>query len=340
MVTRKEVANRAGVSVSAVSRTMNGRGYVAKEKKEAILKAVEELGYRPNPLSHSLKNKQTYQLCFFSVNIYNSFYMDMYHYMAAYAEKRGYTLFLLTTFHAQRLKDMLLDGILVENEGVAFDIQKQVGENFCPPMVGASFGASATYTRKVPYVDVDTYEAMEMGLTYLMKKGHKIIAYGTPYNTKGSELIQTRNVAYKNIMLPVYGVDIEKYIIVTGSKMEGKEIFFEEGIKGADEFIRRKCDATAIICFNDEFALGMVSRFQQLGYRIPEDISIMGIDGIGNRKYTKPLLSSVSLNVKEQAETCVRILLKVIEGEKVSYRTSITPYLLEGESVKENLNYE
>lgn len=49
MITREDVAKRAGVSVSAVSRTMNGRGYVSKDKKEAIFKAVEELGYRPNP---------------------------------------------------------------------------------------------------------------------------------------------------------------------------------------------------------------------------------------------------------------------------------------------------
>ena len=73
MITREDVAKRAGVSVSAVSRAMNGRGYVAKDKKEAIYKAVEELGYRPNPLSNSLKNRQTYQLCFFGSDIYNSF---------------------------------------------------------------------------------------------------------------------------------------------------------------------------------------------------------------------------------------------------------------------------
>lgn len=346
MVTREEVAKRAGVTVSAVSRTMNGRGYVAKEKKESILKAVKELGYRPNPLSNSLKNKQTYQLCFFCVDIYNSFYMDMYNYMADYAEKMGYTLFLLTTFNVERFKDMLLDGILVENDGVAFDLQQLVGECFFPPMVGASFGSSGICTKKVPYVDVDTYVAMEMGLTYLMKKGHKKIAYGTPYNTKGNELSQTRNVAYENKMTPVYGKNIEKYIFVSEDNKEiknerklfNKEFFFEEGMKGADEFVSRKCDATAIICFNDEYALGMISRFKHIGYRIPEDISIMGIDGIHNRKYTTPLLSSVSLNVKEQAETCVQVLLKMIEGKKVSYRTTITPYLLEGESVMDNIS--
>lgn len=72
---------------------MNGRGYVAKDKKEAIYKAVEELGYRPKPLSNSLKNRQTYQLVFFCADIYNSFYTELFNNMSDYAMDRGYTLF-------------------------------------------------------------------------------------------------------------------------------------------------------------------------------------------------------------------------------------------------------
>lgn len=105
-------------------------------------------------------------------------------------------------------------------------------------------------------------------------------------------------------------------------------------MSGADRFLERNCGATAIFCFNDEFALGMLRRFEQLNIRVPEDISILGIDGIENRKYVTPFLSSVSLNIGEQAECCVSTLLDMIEGRKVNYFNSFKPYLSEGNSVK------
>lgn len=349
VVTREDVARKAGVSVSAVSRTMNGRGYVAKDKKEAILTAVNELGYRPNPLSNSLKNKQTYQLCFFNVDNYNSFYSEFFDYMSNYAEKRGYTMFLFTKFNLDRIRSMLMDGMIVGSEAIALETQEILGDNFYLPIVSASFGIPIIRTKKIPYVDIDTYDAMERGIQYLMKKGHKIIAYGTPYDNKNEKTIQSRNVAFENIMKPIlehpneshYCKErkFEDYLIISKFPNREKdkfagEFFFEEGMCGADLFYEKNCDATAIICFNDEYAMGMMSRLKLLGYRIPEDVSVMGIDGIQNRKYSQPLLTSVALNIEAQAKACVDILLDMVEGRKINYFTSIKSFLKEGESVK------
>ena len=88
------------------------------------------------------------------------------------------------------------------------------------------------------------------------------------------------------------------------------------------------------IGFNDEFALGFMNRMIRMGYRIPEDLSIMGIDGVSKRRYTTPLLTSVGLNIKEQAYTGVDVLISVIEGERVNSITSVKPYLVAGQSVK------
>ena len=340
MVTREDVANRAGVSVSAVSRTMNGRGYVAREKKEAILNAVKELGYRPNPLSNSLKIKQTFQLCYFTVNILNSFYMDSFNFMSEHAAKRGYSMFLLNHFNADQMKHLLMDGMILSSEADAVDFQDILGEQLYLPLVSCSYGVPVIQTKKIPYIDVDTYNAMEMGLNYLFKMGHKKIAYGTPYYNNNARTIQSRNVAFENIMRPIYGAArLKNYIIQAGrdardQSVYNQEYFFEEGMIAADEFVEAKCDATAFIGFNDEFALGFMNRMIRMGYRIPEDLSIMGIDGVSKRRYTTPLLTSVGLNIKEQAYTGVDVLISVIEGERVNSITSIKPYLVEGQSVK------
>lgn len=339
LVTREDIAMRAGVSVSAVSRTMNNRGYVAKEKKEAILHAVEELGYRPNPLSNSLKNRQTYQLCFFGSDIYNSFYIELFDYMSSYAMEKGYMMFFFTDFETERVKTMLMDGMIVENDNVANDVRHILGDQFFLPIVSASYGVPIVRTRRIPYVDVDTYDAMEMAISYMRERGHRRIAFATPYDFFYSGNVHPRHICFENVMKPILGKHFGDYIINRPGGDEKrpvfeKENFFEEGMNGADTFVERKCDATAVICFNDEYAMGMMKRFGQLGWRVPDDISILGIDGIQNRKYMTPLLTSVSLNMKEQARCCITTLLDMIEGRKVNYFTSIMPNLVVGESVK------
>lgn len=339
MVTRADVAKKAGVSVSAVSRTMNGRGYVAKEKKQAILEAVKELGYRPNPLSDSLKNKQTFQLCFFNTDISNSFYLEMFGYMSEYALTRGYTVFLLSSFNRERIQGLLMDGMILQSEATALSIQEQFGSELFLPMVSNSYGIPVIHTKNIPYVDVDTYEAMNQAIQYLRSKGHTKIAYATPYGKAEGKTVQSRNVAYENVMRDVYGEHLKEYYIISNESYQhavfGRERFFEEGIWGADEFHKRNLDATAVICFNDEFALGMMSRLKQLGYEIPHDISIMGFDGVEERKRAAPLLTTMALNIKEQAETSVAVLIDLINGKKTNYFTKVKPFLLEGESVKE-----
>lgn len=329
MVTREEVAKKAGVSVSAVSRTMNGRGYVAKEKKEAILDAVRELGYRPNPLHH----KQTYQICFYNKNPYSMFYMELYYAMANYAVKRGYTLFLFTAF--QRDNQFLqMDGMIVESESIALEIQEAWGKNLPIPIVSASYGVPVVKTNKIPYVDADTYDALEMGLKYLMKKGHQKIAYGAPFIPKNSKTVQSRTVAFENMMKPILGKRFEEYLMIP-KEGNSQEYLFEKGMQGAEQFCKQKCDATAVICFNDEYAWGMIRGLQQLGYRIPEDLSVMGIDGVVNQKSQELHLTTVALHIEQQAKECVDTLIHIIEGTKTSYFISIKPYLKEGNTVKE-----
>lgn len=339
MVTREDVAKKAGVSVSAVSRTMNRRGYVAKDKKEAIYKAVNELGYRANPLSSSLKNGQTYQLCFLDVDISNSFYIEVFKYLAFYAEKRGYQLFLLSSFNMEKMNTMLMDGMIIEDEATASAMQKLMGENILLPLVSLSYGVPIIRTKNIPYVDVDTYDAMEMAIAYLKEMGHKKIAYATPYSKVINKTVQSRYVAYENIMKEELGKRYLDYIIISEGKEQMRKSFdnenyFEEGMRGAEEFHRRKLDATAIICFNDEFALGFISRLKQMKYKIPKDISVMGIDGIQNRKYTIPLLTTISLNAEAQAKVCIDVIIDLIEDKTVSQFTSVKPCLLKGESVK------
>ena len=184
-----------------------------------------------------------------------------------------------------------MDGLIVENDSVAEEVQALLGESFYMPIVTASYGVPVKNLKRIPYVDVDTYDAVELGLAYLKEMGHKKIAFATLYDFFHDSRLHPRHVAFGNQMKPVYGKQFRDYVIDNARNTRpafARENFFEEGMSGADRFLERNCGATAIICFNDEFALGMLRRFEQLNIRVPEDISILGIDGIENRKYVTP----------------------------------------------------
>ena len=119
-----------------------------------------------------------------------------------------------------------------------------------------------------------------------------------------------------------------------GNSMYQEEDFFGKGKLAAQIFLERKLDATAIICFNDGFAIGMIRGFQELGVRVPDQISVMGIDGTGIRKYHSPLLTTVNMFPQKQGQECANILIDMIEKNNKKYMVHIKPKLQPGESVK------
>ena len=192
---------------------------------------------------------------------------------------------------------------------------------------------------------------METALDYLEHCGHKKIAFGTPYPAENGNV---RTAAFLSRMHERKVKDARNYILAV-SRRDSRlaadsrllsfqeevaenphvvnEDFFGKGRLAARIFAERKMDATAVVGFNDEFSLGLICGFQEMGLRVPEDISVMGIDGNDARKYVSPLLTTVSLFPQEQGAMCVRVLLDLIEGKKVRYVTHTGFRLLEGESV-------
>ena len=114
-----------------------------------------------------------------------------------------------------------------------------------------------------------------------------------------------------------------------------EEDFFGKGKLASQIFLERKLDATAIICFNDEFAIGMIKGFQEMGVNVPEQISVMGIDGTGTRKYLSPSLTTVNMFPRKQGRECANVLIDIIEKKNKRYIVHLKSKLQTGESVKD-----
>lgn len=348
-ITRKDIAREADVSLSVVSRALNNSGYVAKEKKKRILKIAEEFGYMPNPVAMALQQKKTYQLLFFCGDLTGVYYNQMYHGMARKAKEKGYhVLAIMDENNFELVKKTLTDGILFPTEGVAQVYAQTIGKNYYLPTVTACFDPSYIFAKPMPAVIVDNCKVINMAIDYLLEKGHRKIGMALPFNSGYANL---RFRYWKERMALEFGEESIKYVLdVQGdlkkSEKYGPEDFscmsegfeyqdlFFLGERAAEIYRDSKDKATAIICFNDDMAFGMMESLKKMGIRVPEDISIMGIDGIFTRERYEPKLTTINIYPEHQGAICVDILIDILEGKKYKYLNYSPFEILEGETVK------
>ena len=310
MITRKDVAEKANVSVTIVSRVLNNSGYVAKEKREAVIRAAKELNYQPNPVAVSLKKNRTRQILFYVSDLSNYFYMELYQGMMAYALTKDYLIVMSGELNPSQIGRIMIDGMILPNEFYSTDAFTQA---FHVPVVVASHGKQTN--PKFTNVDADTAVAMAKAIDYLRSKGHTRIAYAAKFRTDYSD---ARHQAFCKLMSPFYDGHVMSYVM--GRKEEELETgvinYFESGRHAARFFIDQKVDATAIISFNDDVAIGLMSEFYRHGIYVPDDVSVIGIDGQLEGMYSSPPLTSVSLNPYEQGRKCAEILIQQIEMKR------------------------
>lgn len=336
MITRKEVAERAGVSVAAVSRVVNNSGYVRYDKRQAIEQAIHDLGYRPKSVPISMGERQTKQIMFCMNGIDDYYALEVYKGVNDYAVRENYVATMGITAHNALLSRIEVDGLILSSEIVAAQFMATVKHALPLPMVYASFGAAIHVPRQLSAVEADTYRAMEVAVECLLDHGHSRIALATPYSIDEQN---PRCIAWRNMMLPILGSAVDEYAFVCSEEErapanQGKDGLFSLGLLLGSRIAARKASVTAVVCFNDIVAMGVMHCFHELGIRVPEDVSIMGIDASSIGKMAYPSLSSVSLSPFIHGQECARILIDLIRGENVSRKTNIPIHLRVTQSIR------
>lgn len=345
-MTRKEIAAMAGVSVSVVSRALNNSGYVAADKKARILRLAEDNGYVPHPVAMSLQQQRTGQVLFFCKDLHNSFNIDLYYSMVNAARERGYMALINANVTFEDIRGMMVDGIILQNEFFVRKYAESYGKTYHLPAVGVSYGNLETLPASIPVVEWDLGAGMEQAIHYLRDRGHTRIAYAAPYNFESSN---ARSIAWKNQMGPVLGNRLERYYLDTSTdspdglmiadyedpkEWKNEEIYHSKGRKAIELFLERQLDATAIIAFNDEFAMGMMQTLHSCGIRVPEELSIISFDGSYRSTTSAPSLVSIGPDYRQCGEMVVNTLLDRVEGKRIHYFARVRGYLREGDSVR------
>lgn len=239
---------------------------------------------------------------------------------------------------------MMTDGIVIQNEHFAERFVRYCGRNYNIPAVTISYGDLPSLDKSIPSVEWDLLSGMEYGISYLRKRGHRHIAYASPYSIDHDD---GRTKAWKLCMEPMLGENLLQYFFQATAEYVGgdpgdaedladvlEEDYYARGKTAADEFLARHCNASAVICFNDDFAIGFVSQLQRAGKSVPEDVSVLSFDGTMRREMTSPVLTSITAGPRNIGSSLANLLMDRIEGKRIKYRTRQRSYVAEGESVR------
>lgn len=319
----KDIAREAGVAISTVSSVINKSKPVREETRQKVLKAVAKLNYRPNIIARGLRIKSTRAVGVIVPDISNPFFAQVIRGMEEVARSRGYTLILGCTFYnideEERQTDILLhqfiDGLIFFCGYNSYEHIKLINNQKIPVVVvDREIGDP-----EIPSVLIDNVSAMEKAVNYLCSHGHKKIGYFT-FSFEKQTTVRNRYIGYCN-GLRKNNIPYDPRFVVVEDSLRLHEM--EGTYEVAKKFLQKGEIPTAFITASDFFAYGLVKAIKEKGYRIPQDISVVGFDNIAFSEFVDPPLTTIKQPKKKMGEKAMNLLLDIVEGISVKERNIV-----------------
>lgn len=325
--TIQDVANLAGVGKVTVSYVLNGRSQTARiseETQKKVLRAAEELSYRPNAIARSLATQRTDLLAvvfqrgdFFTT--WSTFSVEVMRGVSTAAVELGYDLMLHTKDVAEEAEaDVLADG-RVDGALVLRDDQDPLeGRLRALGLPNVRFFTRSLDPRQ-PFVDADNYAGGRLATRHLLDLGHRRIAMAR--GPMGSTSSTDRFNGYRDALESAgVGVAMERVLTMPSAWSDIEP--FQRLMTSPDR-------PTAIFVWSDEIAIHLVQAIRALGLEIPRDVSIVGFDSLAVCERIDPPLTSVRQSVFEMAKEATHLLVQIIRGEPVQRHQIVYPLVLD-----------
>lgn len=314
-MTLKDIAKKAGVSVSTVSRVLNDRDTksASRETQEKIWKIIRETGYTPNVSAQQLRctpvsprpeiPKQYFALIYArSQDNKDMFFSEL----ASAIEYEAYkhNLILKYSFYARDLDEASVISAVSSKEISGIVVLGRFSE--------ARINAIAEAQKNVVYVGLnhhtskhdtvfcDGYQAGLLAMDTLLQNGHRQIAY------LGETKKENRYLSYAH-RLESQGIPFNRQLVVdTEQTLDG-------GYAAAKTLLHRSVQFTAVFCANDATAIGAMKALQEHGVQVPVDVSVIGIDDLEMARYFTPMLTTVHIPIAELGKQAAKTLIDRIQ---------------------------
>ena len=319
-VTIKDIAKHAGVSHSTVSRALHESPLISPETSENIRRIALEMGYLPSAAARTLKTNRSQALGVIIRNVDDPFFGEILQGIEEVAQSNGYSLFMAASRSpgdrdkalVQAMVERRVDGIIVCSIPVNPEQSRQL-ERFGVPIVIVNNQVADAYRYSIYHDDVDGSRQLTR---HLIDLGHRRIAY-LGNSVSGRSTVE-RQAGFKKEMalagLPIHPGYI--YQVAGGGPREGDV--------GLNHYLGLSERPTALICYNDMMAIGVLQGLQKARISVPQEMSVTGFDNILFSAYTSPSLTTFDQPKRFIGETAARLILDLLKAEP-AMRTNRVP---------------
>jgi DNA-binding LacI/PurR family transcriptional regulator len=302
--TIRTVAALAGVSKSLVSLVLQNSPRVSEEKRQAVLDAVAELGYRPDPVARSLAQRRTRTIGVVIDDLSNPWYVELLDGLRPVLHERGLRPLLADgrtePDAVQALADLRVDGLVLVGTPTASAVDQVNGLGSQIPTVVA--GTREPLLLTVDVVANDDYRGGHLAATHLLELGHRRITHIIGEGEVG----RLRRAGYE-AAVSAAGLAPE---CVAGDWTEAT------GRRVGYQLLRSADRPTAVVAANDLSAVGVLSAADELGLRVPEDLSVVGYDNTVFSKLDRLSLTTVDGHIAEVGQLAGRTLTARLDGDR------------------------
>jgi LacI family transcriptional regulator, repressor for deo operon, udp, cdd, tsx, nupC, and nupG len=316
--TIKDVAKQANVSAQTVSAVINGKPGITDQTRKRVRGIIEELGYRPFGIARSLRTGQTRTIALIVSDIENPFFSKVASTAEDYAHHSGYSLILYNTHDDPERENRYLEQAL-QNwvDGVLFVATQDRVKSL--EMLKAADVPYVALDRipeqyQGPSITLDNVLASQMATQHLIELGHRRIVHvsGPLHLRLARERLKGYTEAMESHELsPIHEVE------------EDSNWRFEDGYITTQRMLARESRPTAIAAANDRMAIGAMRAIVDAGLRVPDDISVIGVDDLAVAAYCIPTLTTIRQPFNEIGTLGIRLLLDILEKKPIE-QISIT----------------
>lgn len=332
MITIKDVARLSEVSISTVSRVINDSKPVSPEVRRRVLKVIEETGYKPNDVARSLVTRRSYVIGVIINNLAQSYVADIVRGIEEIGKMYGYDILLCSSYSSKEMQEKYLQ-LLDRKQAEGLFLVGNRFDSEILDLVKSLNKPSVFFTRDVNenmnYISIDSSAAIYEMTNYLIKEGHKKIAFISDFEDRTSvesdkisgylKAIEDNDLKYSNIY-------------VVGSEKHSKA--YEMGINIANE----ANNFSAVVCSNDEIAIGIMNSFTDNKIKVPDDVSVVGFGNIREGKFVRPELTTIGEPFYDVGAVGMRMLIKTIKGDKSQKGLMELPFTIEKRNSVKTLN--
>ena len=305
----RTVAAAAKVSIATVSRTMNGSPLVSERLSKRVWQAIKQLNYLPNTHARTLVSGRSRLLGIIVENISNPFFPELIQSFEEIAVARGFEILVSSTNSdpavlaacARRMVERKVDGVAVMTFGEEEPVLDQLTHRGVP-IVLAEFKLDDP---KASTILLDYTTGMNQAIRHLASLGHHAVAFLAGPHSLHSAI--TRENDFRAAMQAA-GLQLQKkWIIECDHTLKG-------GVAGFEQLSNLATRPTAIVCSNDMTAIGVLRAAYTQGLRVPQDLSVIGLDDIAFAEYTLPPLTTIRLSRTDLARAAFNALHAQIDG--------------------------